>query len=152
MNAIEQGTIARLMEKYGANKIGIRTLEVQVTNSLGKYLLPEDTILRDCQIFGFYTQLSGAGVTRYAPDSDRQLVSDAVISNSFLNLKCGNKDITYNAPLLQLAVSQGDRDIQPYFVRGLTVTQSYIQVSNPSTVLSGVSNQSFLLHFVHLIP
>ena len=136
------------MEQYGSNNIGIRTLEIQIGTLLGKYVLPDDDFLREKQIFGFFMQNSGS-VTRYAPDSSRPIVTDTILASSYLTLKCGNREIIYQHPLVQLAVSLGDREITPLNLQGLTPTQSYIQVANPSTILGGIT-QSFLLHFIYL--
>ena len=144
----DQSYLATLMEQYGSNNIGIRTLEIQIGNLLGKYVLPDDDFLREKQIFGFFMQNSGSG-TRYAPDSSRPIVTDTILASSYLTLKCGNREIIYQHPLVQLAVSLGDREITPLNLQGLTPTQSYIQVANPSTILGGIT-QSFLLHFIYL--
>lgn len=141
-----QSYMAALQQQY-PNKIGIRTIEIQMGNANGRYVLPDDDILRECQIFGFFTT-DNANSNEIAPDSGRALALPATIVNSYLTLLCGSLEVVTQHPLKQMAVSSSDRSILPLQIHGVTTTKSFIRIANTGSV--DPSGKSILLSFVYL--
>lgn len=142
-----QSYMSMLQEEF-PNRIGIRSLEIQIANNSGRYPLPDDDILRECQIFGFYTS-DNAGSNELAPDSKRALIVPASVANAYLTLLCGSLEIVTQHPMKQLAITQYDRSILPLRSKGITCTKSYIQIANSTT--TDPSGKSVMLFFVYLL-
>ena len=134
-----------LIAKYGDN-VCSHAIEVKITNTLGRYYLPDDSILRNKKILGVFTY-NNPNSDRKAPASGQSIVTDAALRNSYLTLADSNKLLINEHPLADIAITGNDRQHRKVQLNTLTPDKSYILVADVTTISV---NQSFLLHFIYL--
>lgn len=138
-----------LIEKYGS-QIASASVEVQVTNTSGMYFLPDTSILRDCKIIGLIIPDNTAD-SAVAPQSMRNLVSDAILQTSFITLKDVNNEVYEKHPLSDFQTASQAGDIRLLQLNGFNPQKSFIEI--PSTTLAAQANsgnESFLLQFLYI--
>lgn len=129
-------------------------VEVIVSDTNGRYKLPDSNILRGKTIVGFscrvQSQVGGAD-TVFSP-LGRTIVDQTVINSSYLTLKSDEQRFIENFPLADAVVTTSDRRFTPLDnVRGFNPTESEIQVGNPSTPANKLTTgEAFLLTFYYV--
>jgi hypothetical protein len=134
----------------------VESVEVKVTTTNGKYMLPDSDTLRGKIILGVYniaqTQNATPADTVFAKNSGRAVVSEDVLQSSYLTLVSDNLRFVDGLWLPQITIRNADRQVQRLRkVRGFNPTKSYIEVANPSTPAGKiVVGTSFQLVFLYL--
>lgn len=138
-----------ITKKYG-KQLGVQPLEIVASTTTGKYTFPNsNTLLEKCLLLAVTSRAIPTGTTRYSP-LDNTLLNDSVTDQSFLTLKCGANDIISQIPLQVITDMEEQGLVHPLYIQGLTLDKSMIYVPQASTVMSGKTGQSFLLHFYGL--
>lgn len=136
-----------LIEQYG-DRLRSHSVEVPIpTASNGKFMLPDDSILRNEKI-----------VALFVPDNQddsaksplgNTLVSNAAVRSGFLNLKFENEEVYSDHPLSDLLSSSSDRSIRRLEMAGLNPSKSWVVFGNTALISDG---ESLLLHFIYVKP
>lgn len=129
-------------------------IEVLVSDTNGRYKLPDSNILRGKTIVGFSCRVQeqiAAADTVFTP-LGRTVVDQTVINSSYLTLKSDEQRFVENFPLADAVVTTSDRRFTPLDnVRGFNSTESEIQVGNPSTPAGKLTaGEAFLLTFYYV--
>lgn len=132
-----------LVSKYG-DKLAITTIEVAVPDTTGRYLLPDDEILRNRRIVGLFVPTQSG--SDKAP-SGAAVVSAAAIKSSYLTLKVVNDSVMSEMPLSSIYQEQGVRNVAHVDLCSMNPSKSYIQVGDTSLVSAG---QKFLLTIIYI--
>jgi len=131
------------------------SVEVVITNTQGKYYLPDSDILRGKIIVGLIVQVQeqiGGADTVFTP-SGRTVVDQTVINDATLTLESDSIRVLDEHPLGHFVIDNtGDRKYTPLDnFRGFNPTKSYILIGNPSAPAGKlVDDEAFLLHFLYL--
>lgn len=131
------------MSKYGS-RLAQHVIEVPITDLSGQYALPDDTIMRSCHIVGIYAT-SNDDDDKTSP-SNKVLIGPDAIKNAFLTIKCNNLIVWNHAPFAYLTLTTADRAIGPIDIQGITPNQSFVRITDTSTVSVG---EVVLLHLLY---
>ena len=134
-----------MLSKYGDN-VCSHAIEIKINNTIGRYPLPDDSILREKKLVGIFT-IGNPNSDRKAPASGNDIVSDAALRNSYLTLVDVNKQLVADHPLTDITITEYDRQHRKIAISNLTPDKSYIQVADTALINAG---ESFLLHFIYL--
>ena len=136
-----------IYQEYGS-KVGIQPLEIIASDVNGLYVFPDgNDLLRKCQLLAVTARaVSG---TLYSP-LNKTLLPDTVTNNTYLTLKCNATDIISRFSLEIITDMEAQGRVHPINIKGLTLNESFLSVSQAATVMSGQSGKSFLLHFYGL--
>lgn len=129
-------------------------IEVVVTDTGGRYQLPDSDILRGKTIVGVRCSVQEqiGGVNTVFSPLDRTIVSQTVINSAYLTLQADSLRFVENMALRDVVPTIYDRAFTPLDnIRGFNPTKSTIEVGN-AAVPAGklVVGQAFLLHFYYL--
>lgn len=133
-----------LVERWG-DKLATTALEVQLSDVNGKYMLPDDSILRNKTVVGVLTTGNPSGNAK--SPMGRDLVSDAALQSSFITLKKGNDEIIEDHPVTDFLRSEYDCCLRLLEFCGFSPSKSFITVTNTSLISAG---ESIMLHFVYV--
>lgn len=138
-----------IIEKYG-DQVRTHAIEIKVDNLSGKYVFPDDAILRGKVIVGLFT-VNNPDDNAYAPESDRAIISDNGLNSAYVTLMCENTEVFSQFPLRQLAITREDRRIMEVMFSKLTPTRSFVTIGKPDTPAGKIAaGESIMLHFVYL--
>lgn len=132
----------------------VTDVEVVVTDTSGRYQLPDSDILRGKTIVGIrcsvQEQIGGAD-TVFTPLA-RTVVSQTVINASYLTLQADSLRFVENMALRDIVPTVYDRQFTPLDnIRGFNPTKSTVNVGNPAVPAGKlVTGTAFLLHFYYL--
>lgn len=131
------------------------SIEVVITNTQGKYYLPDSDILRGKIIIGMMARVQSqiGGVNTVFTPSGRTVVSQTVINDATITLESDSIRVLDEHPLDHFVINNaGDRDYTPLDdFRGFNPTKSYILIGNPAAPAGKlVNDQAFLLHFIYI--
>ena len=133
-----------IVDQYG-DKVASTTLEVKVSDATGKYMLPDDAILREKKILDWFV-LGNPSDDAVSP-SGRPLVSPAVLQSSYITLKVINDDQVSAYPLIQRVVTADDRGLSRFESCPLSPSKSFIEMGNTALATVG---ESYVLVFLYL--
>ena len=113
-----------LLEKYG-NKINSTTIEVPIKDLNGKYFLPDDAILRGKRIISIFSP-NNANDDAFSPNSTSPLPSPEAYRSAYLTLMCQNKSFLDAHPLMDLVITDSDRNHRMVEADGFNPSKSFI--------------------------
>lgn len=129
-------------------------IEVVVTDTGGRYQLPDSDILRGKTIVGVRCSVQEqiGGVDTIFTPLARTVVSQTVINSAYLTLQADSLRFVENFPLKDLVPAAADRAFTPLDnVKGFNPTKSTIEVGNPAVPAGKlVVGTAFYLHFLYL--
>lgn len=134
-----------LRNKYGKD-LALQSVEVKVSDTSGKYYLPDDAILREKQVVGWFTDRNDDDDV-FSP-TNRAIISPAGIRNARLYLYAANDRIIDGMPLESFAVNPADKAVVEWELCGITPSKSYVEVANPSGKVA--AGESIMLYFLYL--
>ena len=136
-----------IYQQYG-EKVGIQPLEIVANDTGGFYVFPDgNDLLRKCQLLGITARaITG---TLYSP-LNKVLLPNTVTDNTYVTLKCQATDIISRFSLEIITDMEAQGRIHPLNIKGLTLNESLLSVSNAAATMSGQTGKSFLLHFYGL--
>lgn len=126
----QQGTYLDEVFKTSGRRIKETNIEIQINNSSGKYMFPDNSILRNKTIVGIYFYEEADN----SPISNAALATKAIQDNSFVTLKSNTIELLYMSPLAAFRITDTDRSIKPLQVDELTPDQCYITVANAAAI------------------
>jgi hypothetical protein len=130
-------------------------VEVIVSDTNGRYQLPDIELLRGQIIVGFSCRVQSqiGGVDTVFSPLGRTVVDQTVINSAYLTLVSDQNRFIENYPLADAVVS-GDRQFTPLNnIAGFNPTKSVIEVGNPSTPANKlVVGEAFFLTFYYIDP
>lgn len=131
------------------------SIEVVITNTQGKYYLPDSDILRGKVIVGLMVRVQSqiGGVNTVFTTSGRTVVSQTVINDATITLESDSIRVIDEHPLDHFVINNaGDRKYTPLDnFKGFNPTKSYILIGNPAAPAGKlVADQAFLLNFLYL--
>ena len=131
------------------------SVEVVITNTQGKYYLPDSDILRGKIIIGMMARVQAqvGGANTVFTTSGRTVVNQTVINDATITLESDSIRVLDEHPLDHFVINNaGDRDYTPLDnFRGFNPTKSYILIGNPAAPAAKlVADQAFMLHFIYL--
>lgn len=126
----QQGTYLDEVFKTSGRRIKETNIEIQINNSSGKYMFPDNSILRNKTIVGIYFYEEADN----SPISNAALATKAIQDNSFVTLKSNTVELLYMSPLAAFRITDTDRSIKPLQVDELTPDQCYITVANAAAI------------------
>jgi hypothetical protein len=132
-----------LVKEY-QDKVATTSVEVEIGGTSGTYALPDDSILRDKRILGFFVMPNESGTAK--SPMNRPLASEAAVNSSYLTLKFVNDDVISSHPLSDFRTNKDDRTLRRWDICGLNPSKSYIKVGDTSLIAAG---QSIILQFVY---
>lgn len=133
-----------LIEKYGCN-LSSTSVEVKIDGTSGVYYLPDDSILRNCQILGLIIP-DNEDDSAYSPEAMRPLVSNEVIRSSYITLKSVNDEVIHKHPLVDFLTALQAGDVRLLDLKGFNPQKSFIEL--PASALR-VVGESYLLQFLY---
>lgn len=131
------------------------SIEVVITNTQGKYYLPDSDILRGKVIVGLMVRVQSqiGGANTVFTTSGRTVVSQTVINDATITLESDSIRVIDEHPLDHFVINNaGDRKYTPLDnFKGFNPTKSYILIGNPAAPAGKlVADQAFLLNFLYL--
>lgn len=131
------------------------SVEVVITNTQGKYYLPDSDILRGKIIIGLAVRVQAqvGGANTVFTTSGRTVVNQTVINDATITLESDSIRVLDEHFLDHFVINNaGDRKYTPLDrFRGFNPTKSYILIGNPSAPANKlVADQAFMLHFIYL--
>lgn len=136
------------LQAMGLQNIGSQirefSIEIQITDTLGIYFLPDAQLLRNRTVIGLYFW-EGADIS---PNSGRALLSKNGQENSFITLMSGNKALYMGSPLAGFGVGDGQKVIRYTYLDDFTPSESFIKM-DPS-IAGGEEDASIYLTFIYL--
>ena len=134
---------------YG-NRLRTHMVEVQLSDTSGKYFLPDDSLIREKKVVGMFLRKNPSADV-YSPDTQRPSIGDVALRSAYITLKDANKEVILSHPLADFAITDEDRTHRPLILDSITPSKSYIIIANP-TVPGGkiAAGQSILLHFLYV--
>lgn len=142
---MQQGTYLDELYKVEGRRIKETNLEIVIPNTSGKYMFPDNSILRNKTVVGlyFYEEADNSPVT------DNDLADKAVQDNSFVTLKSNSVELLFMSPLAAFRITDTDRSIKPLWLDEMTPDQCYITVANAAGI-PVVAGTSFFLTIIYL--
>lgn len=131
-----------LLEEYGS-RLREHTVEVQINNQSGRYVLPDDEILRNKTVIGMYFW---EGSDLYPP-SGRPFADKNTQENSFITLMAGNVVLWDNTPYASFGIGDNDKSIRYFYLDDFTPSKSFILIDPAATITVG---QSYVMTFIYL--
>lgn len=144
-----------LYQKYG-NQVRIHPVEIFVSDTSGRYFLPDDSILRNETIIGLstpapqYDAENSVDIVLNSPETDRPLIIRDAFFNAYLSLYNNNVQIIYQHPLSYYGVYVEDKDVQQIYTTSFTPSKSFVTIAAPATVGRLTAGQSIYLNFFYL--
>lgn len=131
------------------------SVEVVITNTQGKYYLPDSDILRGKIIIGLAVRVQAqvGGANTVFTTSGRTVVNQTVINDATITLESDSIRVLDEHFLDHFVINNaGDRKYTPLDrFRGFNPTKSYILIGNPAAPANKlVLDQAFMLHFIYL--
>lgn len=131
------------------------SIEVVISNTQGKYYLPDSDILRGKVIVGLMVRVQSqvGGANTVFTTSGRTVVSQTVINDATITLESDSIRVIDEHPLDHFVINNaGDRKYTPLDnFKGFNPTKSYILIGNPAAPAGKlVADQAFLLNFLYL--
>lgn len=139
----------QMQQMYG-KRLNTTTIEVPIKNLDGKYFLPDDAILRGKTIIEVFAPGNPQN-DAYSPGTDAALPAPQAYRSAYVTLKCQNKSFLDNHPLIDLVITENDREHRLIEVDGFNPSKSFIIVANPTSPANKIElGEVFLLTFVYL--
>ncbi len=131
------------------------SVEVVITNTQGKYYLPDSDILRGKIIIGLAVRVQAqvGGANTVFTTSGRTVVNQTVINDATITLESDSIRVLDEHFLDHFVINNaGDRKYTPLDrFRGFNPTKSYILIGNPAAPANKlVLDQAFMLHFIYI--
>lgn len=144
-----------IFEKYG-NTVRVHPVEVQVNNTSGRYILPDDAILREKEVIALtvsppiFDEENTVYFTQNSADTDRPFITPSAFLSASLTLKNGSDAIFRNVPLSTFALYPGDKNVPQIFTSRITPSNSAITIGAPTTAGRIVTGESIVLNFYYI--
>lgn len=138
-----------VINTYG-DRVRSHMVEVLITDTTGKYYLPDDDLLRNKKVVGMFTRKNPSGDV-YSPDTQRPALGDIALRSAYITLKDANKELLLSHPLADFAITDEDRSHRKIVINQLTPSKSYVTIANPLVPGAKIAaGQSILLHFLYI--
>lgn len=134
-----------LIEKYG-DRVASTAIEVFVTDTRGKYMLPDDSILREKRVVGIFIN-NNPDDDRFSP-LERPLIDDAALFSGYLTLVDVNNHVIDKHSLIDICVNLSDRTLRVVDICRFNPSKSYVQIADAANKIA--VGESILLHFIYI--
>lgn len=145
-----------IFSKYGS-QVRLHPVEVYITNTSGKYFLPDDVILRNNTIIAAsvmppaFDQENSAYFTQNSYLTNRPFITPDAFYSAYLTLMEGSDIIMETMPLSTLALFPGDKEVPQIFTTDITPSLSFIGIGNPTASNRIAGTESVVLNFYYLM-
>lgn len=121
------------------------SVEIQTDNTTGLYTFPNNNELNGVRILSISFPRNGDD-DMIAP-SGRDVVSDAVIGATYVEIRRDSDNIIYKTPARFLQETEGDRSIRPVNIKGFNPNTSFLVVADTSLI---VTTESFVVTVLYI--
>lgn len=127
-------------------RCGVHTVEIPVNNNRGKYPLPDDAILRNKRILGFFTTANNSGNVK--SPCGAPLVANDVAESAYLSISKGkgNNYQVDKLPFAAFTVTDDNKDPFLIDMQEINTSRSEINLGDTTNV---VVDTTFVIHFIY---
>lgn len=108
------------------------SVEIQTDNTTGRYTFPNNNELNGVRILSISFPRNEDD-DMIAP-SGRDVVSNAVIGATYVEIRRDSDNIIYQTPARFLQETEGDRSIRPVNIKGFNPSTSFLVVANAGLI------------------
>ena len=145
-----------IFTKYG-DQVRLHPVEVYITNTSGKYFLPDDVILRNNTIIAasvmppIFDEENSSYFVMNSQMTNRPFITADAFFSATLTLMEGSDAIMNVMPLSTIALFPGDKNVPQIFTTDITPSTSFVGIGAPATANRIAGTESVILNFYYLL-